>query len=272
MDVGEFSSDLTLNHVEPVFAVNDVSQSVAYWHEVLGFPDKWVWGEPPRHGGVSWHGVFIQFSLNPELASRSAGNHIWIKVRQLDKLYQLHQERNVDIVSKMENKPWGVAEYMIRDINGYYIIFAGASASEEKKSVSASGVRIIPRIPTKEEYLRLINAVGWVSYAHENNVEKILAAPLFGVVAENETADVIGTALLLGDGVSFYYVKDVMVDPAWQRKRIGSAMMKKLAEWLDQNAPENAFVILITAETLGAFYQQFDFAPIFGMRRSIQKF
>ena len=68
-------SDLFLSHVEPVLAVKDVTETVEYWHKVLGFPNKWTWGEPPNHGGVAWQGVFVQFSQQPSLASVS---HPWI--------------------------------------------------------------------------------------------------------------------------------------------------------------------------------------------------
>jgi hypothetical protein len=85
----------TLMHVEPVLAVKDVSETVLYWHEVLGFPVKWTWGEPVKHGGVSWQGVFIQFTLNPELAAASKGNCIWIRVRQLELLYEIRAKRKM---------------------------------------------------------------------------------------------------------------------------------------------------------------------------------
>jgi hypothetical protein len=86
-------------HVEPVLAVKDVPEAVLYWHNVLGFPTKWIWGEPPNHGGVSWQGVFIQFTLNSELAETSKGNCIWIRVRQLEQLYQIHR-RKMQILSR----------------------------------------------------------------------------------------------------------------------------------------------------------------------------
>jgi len=103
--------------------------------------------------------------------------------------------------------------------------------------------------------------------------EKILSAPLYAVVAEDEASKtIIGCALLLGDGVSFYYVKDVIVHPDWQHRQVGTSLMKKLTDWLDANAPENAFVTLITPENLAPFYQQFNFLPVFGMHRSIQPY
>lgn len=263
----------TLMHAEPVLAVKDVSETVLYWHDVLGFPGKWTWGEPVNHGGVSWQGVFIQFTLNPELAAASKGNCIWIRVRQLELLYEIHQKKNVEIVEELRNKPWGMADYTVKDINGYYIIFSGAPISDREKSqsVSTETVRIIERTPSAGEYLNLVEAVGWGKYTNHLVVEKILSAPLFAVVAEDETSkNVIGCALLLGDQVSFYYVKDVMVHPDWQHKQVGTSMLKKLTDWLDKNALENAFVVLITPENLAPFYQQFDFIPVFGMHRSIQ--
>jgi len=263
-----------LSHAEPVLAVKDVSETVLYWHHVLGFPDKWTWGEPPNHGGVSWHGVFVQFSLDPQLALVSKGNSIFIRVRQLEALYDFHRKQNAGIVEPLENKPWGMAGYTIQEINGYYIIFAGSLILDREKSKATmpQTVRIIPRIPTAKEYLNLVSVVGWGNYTVDAMVEKILSAPLFAVVAEDSVSnEVIGCALLLGDNAGFFYVKDVMVHPDWQSKHIGSAIMNELTHWLDRNAPENAFTVLFTPENLAPFYQQFGFTPAFGMHRRIQR-
>jgi len=77
--------------------------------------------------------------------------------------------------------------------------------------------------------------------------------------------------LLLGDGFSFYYVKDVVVHPDWQRKRVGSALMQELTRWLDQNAPDKAMVGLFTGENLSSFYRQAHFGSAFGMIRMIDR-
>jgi len=264
-------SDLFLSHVEPILAVKDVTETVGYWHEVLGFPNKWTWGEPPNHGGVTWQGVFIQFSQQPNLASVSKGNSIFIKVKNLEAFYHFHKNKNAEIVEPLENKPWGMAGYTLRDINGYYVIFAGAPISTKPKTESTPlAVRIISRIPSAKEYVNLITAVGWDKYYDRTLTEKILNAPVHGVVAESEN-QVIGCALLLSDEASFYYVKDVMVHPAWQCKHVGSMLMKELTAWLDINAPLNAYVGLFTGENLAPFYKQFDFAPVFGMHRNVRR-
>ena len=83
---------------EPVLAVTDVPETVQYWHSVLGFRNQWTWGDPPNHGGVSWQGAFIQFSRDPRLAAASKGNAVFISVRNLENIYDLHK--------KMERRSW----------------------------------------------------------------------------------------------------------------------------------------------------------------------
>ena len=162
------------SHVEPILAVNDILETITYWHEVLGFPEKWTWGEPPNYGGVSWHGASIQFLLNPKLASVSKGNAIFIRVKELESLYNFHQKKNAIIVEPLENKPWGMAGYTVQEINGYYIVFAGVPLPDKKTSSSplSSSVKIIRRLPTVKEYQQLTSSVGWSSFSTDAVVTK----------------------------------------------------------------------------------------------------
>jgi len=262
-----------LSHVEPILAVADVVQTVNYWHEVLGFPDKWTWGEPPNYGGVSWHGVSIQFSQNEKLALPSKGNAIFIKVKKLEALYEFHQKRNTAIVEPLENKPWGMAGYTVQDINGYYIVFAGAMLSDRKISSTElpTTVKIITRTPTVKEYQHLTASVGWSLYSSDEVVTKLLSAPVFGVIAEDiATNEVIGCALLLSDNASFYYVKDVVVHPDWQSKHVGTALMGEITAWIQKNGSANSLVSLITGENMAPFYKQFGFTPAFCMIKYVE--
>lgn len=255
-------------HVEPILAVTDVVQTINYWHEIIGFPDKWTWGDPPDYGGVSWHGTSIQFSINANLAAASKGNAIFIKVKNLEALYNFHQKQNAVIIEALENKPWGMAGYTVQDINGYYIVFAGAPIRDKKISSTElpSTIKIIPRSPTVKEYQHLTASVGWSLYSGDDVVTKLLSAPVFAAIAEDTaTSEVIGCALLVGDHASFYYIKDLVVHPDWQSKRVGTALMKELTRWLEKNGASRSLVALITAEVLAPFYKQFGFGPAFSM-------
>jgi GNAT superfamily N-acetyltransferase len=255
------------SHVEPVLAVQDIPATIEYWQSILGFPVKWTSGSPVNHGGVSWQKVFIQFRLAQELATVSKGNSIWIRLQHIDALYRFHQQRNADIVSPLENKPWGFAEYTVREVNGYYLHFAAPVDDRNKSETELSSfVKIIGRRPTVNEYIGLTVSTDVISPDERSLAAKKLEAVLYSVVAvDSASGNTIGCALLLGDNVSFYYVKDVFVLPEWQGKRVGTALMEEINEWLEKNAINKSLVALICRETLEPFYQQFGFAPAFSM-------
>ncbi|HTI93642.1 MAG TPA: GNAT family N-acetyltransferase [Puia sp.] len=273
MDSTDYNQQPVFSHIEPVLSVQDVSATITYWQEVLGFPTKWTWGDPPNHGAVSWQNIHVQFSLNPEHAISSKGSSVWIRTQRLGALYRFHEERKAEIVAPLENQPWGMAQYTVREINGHYVSFAGFIEDRQASAATLPpAVRITGRNPTLKEYQRLKASVGWGKDADDARTSAILAPVLHAVVAEDTiSGGVIGCALLLGDGVSFYYVKDVMVHKDWQGRRVGTALMQELTHWLEKNASDNALVGLFTRETLEPFYKQFGFASGFAMLRYMNR-
>jgi GNAT superfamily N-acetyltransferase len=120
--------------------------------------------------------------------------------------------------------------------------------------------------------MALRDSVGWHGVNDIAVVEQALAAVVHAVVAEDtDTGKAVGSALLLGDNVSFYYVKDVNVHPNWQSKQVGTALMRSLIDWVEANGPDGAMVTLFTGEVLKGFYGQFGFAPGYGMMRTIHR-
>jgi GNAT superfamily N-acetyltransferase/uncharacterized glyoxalase superfamily protein PhnB len=261
------------SHAEPVLSVHDVAETIKYWQEVLGFPNQWTWGDPPNHGGVSWHGAFVQFSHNPTLAAAQHGHSIWIRVRDIELLYKIHQDNKAEIVMPLSKQIYGLLEYVIKDNNGYYVTFATPASYKNGRSENLpKNIKILVKKPTVDQYRHLFEAVGWSTAATDAMLQVQLDLMQTVVVAENEeNGDVVGCALLLGDGFSFYYVKDVMVHPDWQGKHVGTAIMQELTRWLDENATNKAMVALFTGEQLAPFYQQVDFTPAFGMMRIIDR-
>ncbi len=219
--------------IQPQLAVADVREAVQYWQDVLGFPGRWLWQDPPIHAGVHWGDMQVQFSLDPELAGRSAGQTININVTHVQALYALHQHNGAHIVFPLKTHPWGMTEYTVRDNSGYLIRFgARASARDHKSSNLPDSIVIEARLPSNDEYARIRRAVGWHGADDEEAIKMSLKAPIFSVVAvDSESGNAVGYALLLGDGVSFYYVKDVNVHPDWQNKRVGTAIMRRLIAW-----------------------------------------
>ena len=275
-EIGMATDDGTLpiaKSVQPQLAVSDILATVVYWQDVIGFTGKWLWGDPPVHAGVNWGEIQIQFTLNPELAAKAEGQQLSINVTNVDALYAMHQSKGAEILKPLETHPWGMAEYTVREINGYRLRI-GAPASQRVRSAPSlpANIRILSRLPTPDEYNGLRRSVGWHYIRDAQLVNRALAAAVFAVVAEDTASGhVVGSALLLGDLASFYYVKDVIVHPDWQGKRIGTALMRVLVDWAQEFAADRSSVTLFTGEQLKEFYAQFGFSPSFGMCLTVHK-
>ena len=160
---------------------------------------------------------------------------------------------------------------LVGDPDGHVIRFgqdAPISGREIKSSFLPDEIRIVARSPNAGEIEKLEMSMGWEP-SRTNNEANQNSSTVYSVVAENSEGQVIGCASLLGDHKNFFYVRNVVVHPDWQNKLIGSALMKALTDWLDQNAPLNSSAWLHTNENLAPFYKQFGFSPVFGMYRQI---
>lgn len=269
------------SHVEPIFPVRDIPETIRYWQGVLGFTDQWTWGEPPSVGGVSWQKAFVQFMRAPALAEASKGNAIWIRLRHVEALYAFHERNHAEIVAPLEVHEYGMAQYTVKEINGYYVHFAGNPAGHgdgrghegtaHGVRRSSGSMRIVERKPTVMEYSQVQGSLGGEAERPEI-VANIISTAVFGVVAEDAvTGGVIGHAFLLTDHAGFFYVKNVMVRADWQGRGVGTALMGALMQWLEKNVTTPSLVGLFAREGLESFYQRFGFLPSFGMVKEINK-
>jgi uncharacterized glyoxalase superfamily protein PhnB/GNAT superfamily N-acetyltransferase len=254
-----------------VLACADVQQTVDFYTRMLGFKQHWLWEDPPTFGCVGFEGAEIFLCLQPELAAKVEGHMHYFDVQDdVAALYERHRSAGASIISSLENKPWGVREYTVRDCNGYHIRFAGPQAYERPKSATQSlppHVRLDVRMPTIAEYIDLFASVGWAR--HVPSMEQALRNTLVGVVAV-DTRDgdkAIGMARCTGDG-KYYMFWDVIVRPSHQGQKIGAAMVETaLAEVRKTGAPDGAFVGLFTAKP--GFYERLGFKKDFGMHRAL---
>ena len=135
-------------------------------------------------------------------------------------------------------------------------------------------VTIVERLPTPEEYQVLSQGVGWADSATLDRAGSALAGARSGVVAV-EGDRVIGAGLVLGDGATFAYLKDIMVLPEWQARKVGTRIVEALLANIRQTAPEGMLVTLFTGQHLSEFYEHFGFCGpetgLYGMSLRIER-
>ena len=258
---------------EPIFPVTDVVATVRYYRDVLGFAEEWVWGEPPDFGGVRWGKVGAMFALQSGSDAKVGGQWHSFFVEGIDVLYSRHTRKGATIYSPLEAKPWGLREYTVRDLNGHYLRFGQRGSDRSAGREPASDVVIVERLPTPEEHSVLVHAVGWADNVRPDRAAQVLSGARFGVVAVVRDL-AVGSGLVLGDGVTFAYLKDIVVHPEWQGQGIGTRIVEALLTIIRRSRPDGMLVTLFTGQHLAEFYERFGFSgpeKLYGMSLKIER-
>ena len=109
----------------PVLQVSDVTKSVKFYCEKLGFTSHGTWGDGPDFAIVQRGTVTVALDR-----SRDSGtvplNQYWAAYIYVEDANALHDEfagRGVDIARELENMPYGMRDFDIRDPDGHLIAF-----------------------------------------------------------------------------------------------------------------------------------------------------
>lgn len=114
--------------------VENVNETINYYHAILGFEKI---SSVPEDGDLVWasmkkDNVEIMFQEEenlkkdlPGLSSESpgGGSTLFLKITGVDDLHDSIYEK-VDVVDSLRDTFYGMREFTIRDINGYYLTFA----------------------------------------------------------------------------------------------------------------------------------------------------
>lgn len=100
----------------PVLNVKDVTASIAYYVEKLGFHKEWDWGSPATFGCVFRDSVRIFLCRG---AQGGPGAWISIFIRDVDELHEDYRKRGAIIRQAPANFPWGLREMNVEDLDGH---------------------------------------------------------------------------------------------------------------------------------------------------------
>lgn len=114
-------------------------------------------------------------------------------------------------------------------------------------------------VPDAETFVALRDAAGMAHRSLEA-AERGLPNTLYGVIAvETETGDTVGMARVVGDGGAVFHICDMAVHPDHQRQGLGTRLMDAVMAYLDEHAPETAYVNLLA--DVDGFYETWGFEP-----------
>src|SRR5574341_936835 len=104
----------------PGLAVANVLDAVDFYTKQLGFKPGFPWGEPPTMAGVNLD--HVQLFLEQGTPSPQ-GCSVYFVVGNADQLYEFHRAADVEIIEPIDDRPWGLRDYSVKDLNGYRLTF-----------------------------------------------------------------------------------------------------------------------------------------------------
>ncbi len=110
-----------------------------------------------------------------------------------------------------------------------------------------------------DEFNLLYDLVGWDSY--DKKISQKALNNTFYSISIYDDEQIIGYGRLIGDGICFMYIHDVMVKPEYQNKKIGTMIMNKLIEKIELIKKENSDIRVYLGASKGkeGFYEKFGF-------------
>lgn len=120
-------------------------------------------------------------------------------------------------------------------------------------------IEYIEKTPTATEFNMLTKLVGWGT--RENNiVEEALKNTLYSLCVY-DVDKLIGYGRIIGDKTIFLYIQDIMVIPEYQGKKIGTGIMNKLIEKINEYKKINPEIRTYLGASKGKehFYEKFGF-------------
>ncbi len=111
--------------------------------------------------------------------------------------------------------------------------------------------------PAPEEYIGLRRTLGWGTIGTED-AAKTLAAATF-TLCLRDAGRLAAVLRILGDGVLYLFIADVMVHPDYAGRGLGERLMRAAVYYIDRVADPAATVTLIPLAGREGFYERFGF-------------
>jgi len=106
--------------INPALPVGDVLAAVDFYTKKLGFSLGFTWGDPPTMAGVNLDRVQVFLAQG---TPNSKGCSVCFVIDDADELYDFQRANGVEIVEPPADRPYGLRDYTIRDLDGYHLSF-----------------------------------------------------------------------------------------------------------------------------------------------------
>jgi uncharacterized glyoxalase superfamily protein PhnB len=117
-----------IRRIAPQFFTTDISATLAYYKDKLGFECQATWQNPPVYAIVTRDRQAIHFrcaeapTANPDKYSDELLD-AYLLIEDADALYSEYAARGVEFTRQLANMPWHSREFVVKDCDGRLLAF-----------------------------------------------------------------------------------------------------------------------------------------------------
>ncbi|HZU27687.1 MAG TPA: VOC family protein [Bryobacteraceae bacterium] len=117
-----------IRKIAPLFFTTDISSTVAWYKDKLGFECLGTWQDPPVYAIVSRDRQVIHFrcaeppTANPDKYPEELLD-AYVFIDDADALYAEYEARGVEFTRGLGNMPWRCREFVVKDCDGRLLAF-----------------------------------------------------------------------------------------------------------------------------------------------------
>jgi GNAT superfamily N-acetyltransferase len=116
---------------------------------------------------------------------------------------------------------------------------------------------LLEDVPSAAEFIELRRIMG-SPHVDQDAARKTLSGALFTVCLRQE-GRLFGLARVVGDGVLYFYVSDVIVHPELRGSGYGVLLMEAVLGYLRKSAHPGAMIVVVPLKGRETFYERFGF-------------
>ena len=106
----------------PIFSVSDLSKSIEFYTEILGFQLNFIYGEPQFYAGLFKDSVELHL-VSENLRQPVGSGNLSILTDEVDDLHQQLIDAKVQIMVSPDDRDYGLRDFSCKDLDGNIIVF-----------------------------------------------------------------------------------------------------------------------------------------------------
>lgn len=106
-----------------VFQVAKIRKAVAFYRDVLGFGEEFLYGDPPFYAGVKRDRAIFHLNASKENEARRGMGSAYVFCDEVDDYYEEVRLKGAEVTSPLNSYPYGMRDFQIADPDGNLVTF-----------------------------------------------------------------------------------------------------------------------------------------------------